>query len=306
MLDWLREDAKSDPGKGSSHTGVTIDFGFHDGQTAGGVGISTELRGGYAHAMATAVVAGEIVDGSARVRAPAYVSHRAHVSGEIGKRGKRFGKLNKVGRLAEESSANGTGRVLVPQARADHSFPPVHEAAHVRVAAMERQLRGAAADISAAFFSALPGIAAALTLQEELTLAEDMVGECPFAGLGTHLYPKGSLGLMPTKAGHDDRNGPSCATFWQNLGAAASGARLEMVAVVHGHDVVVEAPQAHFAIFQAWLPHLTRCAADGPQPQRGDWRLHHTAYWRFGTEYFGWVAREHRLAGSARIPTKRL
>ena len=51
------------------------------------------------------------------------------------------------------------------------------------------------------------------------------------------------------------------------------------------------------ALFAAWLPHLTRNARDGPPGEKSDWRLHHTAYARFGTEYFAWVARAYRLAG---------
>ena len=50
------------------------------------------------------------------------------------------------------------------------------------------------------------------------------------------------------------------------------------------------------ALFQAWLPHLTRNAVEGPPAAPDDWRLHHTAYARFGTEYFGWVVRAYREA----------
>jgi hypothetical protein len=124
---------------------------------------------------------------------------------------------------------------------------------------------------------------------------------CPFQGAHTHLYSKGSLGLMPVKLGHDDRNGPASTTCWQNLGVAASGAKLQLVVMVNGHEVVLDAPMGHMALFSAWLPHLTRNDPEGPAPKPKDWRLHHTAYMRFDTEYFGWVAREHRLAG---IPIK--
>ena len=95
---------------------------------------------------------------------------------------------------------------------------------------MEHTLRGAAADLSVAFFSALPGVDALLRVQSELKAAEEELEGtkhgCPFRGAHTFLYPKGSCGLMDTKNGHDDKNGPACSTFWQNLGAAASGARL--------------------------------------------------------------------------------
>ena len=47
-------------------------------------------------------------------------------------------------------------------------------------------------------------------------------------------------------------------------------------------------------LFKAWLPHLTRASAEGrppaPAPRRriGACTITqtHTAYWRFGTEYF--------------------
>ena len=104
---------------------------------------------------------------------------------------------------------------------------------------------------------------------------------------------------MPTKRGHDDNNGPATSTCWQNLGEAASGAQLELVAVVHGHEVIVEAPMGTAVLFKAWLPHLTRASAEGPSPAPQDWRLHHTAYWRFGTEYFAWVAGDFHAAGQA-------
>ena len=109
------------------------------------------------------------------------------------------------------------------------------------------------------------------------------------------------MGKMATKGGHehDDNNGPAATTCWQNLGVAASQARLQLVVVVHGHDVVLEAPKGQMALFQAWLPHLTRNAPDVGQTKgaRGDWRVHHTAYARRDTEYFGWVACACRDAG---------
>jgi len=50
---------------------------------------------------------------------------------------------------------------------------------------------------------------------------------------------------------------------------------------------VIEAPMGTAVLFKAWLPHLTRASAEGPSPAPQDWRMHHhTAYWRFGTEYF--------------------
>ena len=73
-----------------------------------------------------------------------------------------------------------------------------------------------------------------------------------------------------------------CRTVWQNLGVAASGAKLQLVAVVNGHDVIVDAAMGQLVVFQAWLPHCTQTASDGPAAAVDDYRLHHTAYIRFG------------------------
>ena len=177
------------------------------------------------------------------------------------------------------------------------SFPLAREEGWVNLAVTERTLRGAAADMSMHYFAAIPGVAALNYLQNALAWAERTLDGCPFVGASSHLYPKGSMGKMPTKGGHDDNNGPACTTCWQNLGATASQARLQLVVVVHGHDVVIEAPKGQMALFQAWLPHLTRNAPDGPRARHGDWRVHHTAYARRETEHFGWVASACREAG---------
>ena len=138
------------------------------------------------------------------------------------------------------------------------------------------------------------------TVQEELRYAEQqMKGDCAFAGASTHLHQKGSMSLQATKPGHDDRNGPACSTLWQNLTACESGARLQLVVVVNGCDVIIDAPVGHAVMFQAWLPHLTRIDAEGPACSTHDWRLHHTAYTRFGTEYFAWVVQQYRRTGVA-------
>ena len=104
------------------------------------------------------------------------------------------------------------------------------------------------------YFAAIPGVAALARLQEALAWAEQHTHGCPFTGASTHLYPKGSMGKMATKGGHDDNNGPAATTCWQNLGVAASQARLQLVVVVHGRDVVLEAPKGQMALF-----HCNQC-----------------------------------------------
>ena len=279
------------------------------------------------HRMVESTVEGVVVPSSACVRGASYSAHRAHVVRGIGKRRKapdcRFRKISGprtfgAGRArlvcqprcptlylahnphTPHAGAHRTGRVRMPAPRRS-SFPLAREEGWVSLAATERTLRGAAADMSIHYFAAIPGVAALVRLQGALAWAEQhMKGSphgCPFVGTSTHLYPKGSMGKMATKGGHDDNTGPAAATCWQNLGQVASQARLQLVVVVHGHDVVLEAPKGQMALFQAWLPHLTRNAPDGPKGAHSDWRVHHTAYARRDTEYFGWVACACREAG---------
>ena len=70
-----------------------------------------------------------------------------------------------------------------------------------------------------------------------------------------------------------------------------------LVIAIAGCSLVIEAPVGQVVLFKAWLPHLTRTAEGSPLPAPTDWRLHHTAYCRFKTEFFGWVARTYRLKG---------
>ena len=87
----------------------------------------------------------------------------------------------------------------VPVARAgvgctSGSFPPVHDAAHLKASNLDATFRSAAADISAYYFSALPGVNALLELQRELAWAEEHWpnvdgGGCPFTGAYTRSAP---------------------------------------------------------------------------------------------------------------------
>ncbi len=301
-LRWIR--SQKCPNHGSSHTGITTDFGLGDGQLAsasqgtGSSGINETLRGGCCHRMAVSVVKGKLAASTCQARADEYCEHRSRVNGD-----KRFAKISGA-RMAAfgVTRMDQSGAVQLPYGRSDHCYPRLADHANLRVAALEGQLRAGAADMSMAFCSGLPGIYAASLVQSELGEAEksmkanDEMG-CPFAGASSHLFSKGSLGLMPTKGGHDDCNGPSSLTCWNNLGVAQSGAKLQLILVVRGFDVVVDAPLGQSAWFAAWLPHLTCNDPDGPAGRKDDWRLHHTAYTRWGTEYFAWVARAYRLAG---------
>ena len=188
------------------------------------------------HRMVESTVEGVVVPSSACVRGASYSAHRAHVVRGIGKRRKapdcRFRKISGprtfgAGRArlvcqprcptlylahnphTPHAGAHRTGRVRMPAPRRS-SFPLAREEGWVSLAATERTLRGAAADMSIHYFAAIPGVAALVRLQGALAWAEQhMKGSphgCPFVGTSTHLYPKGSMGKMATKGGHDDNN----------------------------------------------------------------------------------------------------
>ena len=73
--------------------------------------------------------------------------------------------------------------------------------------------------------------------------------------------------------------------------ASPSGDQLELVVSILGCDVVIPAPAGKFVHFMGWLPHCTRSEFTA------DIRMHHSAYIKKGTEWFAWVAREHKIRG---------
>jgi len=304
-LSWMRENSVPErcPTHGSSHTGVTTESGVHAGQLGeeGVHGLSRKVRGGSAYVKIETKIDGALPPSTSYVRADEYRKHTSFVRDDSMKGVGRFGKISGARLAASDKTAvDESGYVQVPNARLN-TYPAYNDCNQVAAMTFERTCRSAAADLACTCFSAMPGVNTLLLMQhefahmeEKLLAADDDVG-CAFKGVFTHLFPKGSNGLMDTKDGHDDANGPAACTFWQNLGTAKSGARLEFVTVVNGHDVIVEAPMGHFFMLQAWLPHLTQASAAGPQPQPDDERVHHTAYCDLKTEYSAWVFREHRM-----------
>ena len=104
------------------------------------------------------------------------------------------------------------------------------------------------------------------------------------------------MSLQGTKGLHDDGNGPSTFTLWQNLGEVPRVA-LHLEVFIRGCAVHIPAPLGKVVQFMGWLPHRTRLHnPDGSGPWMGGihaTRVHHTAYSKIGTEYATWVLREY-------------
>lgn len=93
---------------------------------------------------------------------------------------------------------------------------------------------------------------------------------------------------------HDDANGPSCLTCWQNFGVA-DGSNLQLIVAIHGCHVRVNAGIGKIVHFMAWLPHCTESNAllEIDRNNSVQSRLHDTAYAKMGTEYAGIILTEY-------------
>ena len=192
--------------------------------------VDDALRGGSCHQMVLTTVGGKLPPSTCQARAAAYNAHRQHVvKSDMTPLDSRFDKISRSRMAAPgKTSMDQSGECQVPYARSEHCFPHYTEQDKLSVAAMEGQMRAAAADLSVAFLSALPGVHAASMVQNELRAAEQsMIANpkgCPFVGASTHLYTKGSMGLMATKKGHDDQNGPASACVEADTKHSSPGA----------------------------------------------------------------------------------
>ena len=237
---WLLESAteKRNPVHGLQHesAGVTADFGLHASATRNMHLMQT--RPGVAN--------------TKTIRAAQWLSNRERkVNALTAEESRHFSKSPRMAGAADETEtlACSSGEVPVPTPRV-HSLPMAYDRDGVAIAEFEGQCRAAASDISKAYFGAIPGVRALCMVREELEHAERALVEtahgCPFAGKdnahgwpfspctcvrivsyfvplvcaaggSTLLYTKGSMSLAASKGWHDDPNGPSCITFWQNL-----------------------------------------------------------------------------------------
>ena len=111
--------------------------------------------------------------------------------------------------------------------------------------------------------------------------------------------------MQATKGWHDDANGPSTWTCWQNLGVV-HGRDLHLVVCISGCRIHIPGSLGKVVHFHAWLPHtttLTQAAGSSshtPTDEQEE-RLHHTAYVKMGTEFAAWVLMEYKRKKSALV-----
>ena len=169
------------------------------------------------------------------MRATDYWKHREHVKDGNRIVDNRFKKISGA-RLSRDTRVHTSEQVRMPAARADHSFPPVHDAGHMEGIQFEGELRAAAADLSLAFFAAIPGVDALCRVQRALADAEVSMAQtpdgCPFVGASSHLYPKGSIGLMGTKKGHDDRTRRAVSNFIRTIVTMLPGSNYVRITMI--------------------------------------------------------------------------
>ena len=242
-------------------------------------------------------------------------------------------------RMVPEGQADSSETVMLPAIR-QSSLPLADSpdvALAVAVAKFDGLCRSSATDISRSFFSASPGVVALKMVRKSLRWAEETMQEqeihCPFAGvlspnpslsanvswtsftpsqslqcfLGAtdYLYCKGSMSMQATKGWHDDANGPSTWTCWQNLGVV-HGRDLHLVVCISGCRIHIPGSLGKVVHFHAWLPHtttLTQAAGSSshtPTDEQEE-RLHHTAYVKMGTEFAAWVLMEYKRKKSALV-----
>jgi hypothetical protein len=211
--------------------------------------------------------------------------------------------------MSRNSKGNTGKNIMLPCLRTT-SIPNRADEVAVSAARFEGMCRASASDISTSFFNSLPGVCALKYVQDTLKWAEgtmlDTGQDCTFAGATDYLYAKGSMSLQPTKEWHDDANGPACLTCWQNFGEV-EGSNLELCIAIRGCIVRINAGIGKFVHFMAWLPHCTRLIAKRDNEfDSTPFRLHHTAYTKFRTEYAAYVLNEYRIRnlGLSIIKTK--
>ena len=288
--DWVKEHASPAHNPVSlKHVsaGVTVDWGLHDNQLARATMLAT-----------THETVRKLPPSTKLLRGDAHVKHRAAARERLTK----SESMHFTGshRFQAAGAQTVSKEVMLPALRKS-SMPLSTDRLEIAVARLEGRCRAAASDLSLRFFNSTPGVRALLWVQSTLQSAEKALRQqevhCPFEGASEYLYTKGSMSMQGEKGWHDDNNGPSCFTCWQNLGAVP-GRPVALVVSVSGCAIKIPAPVGKFVLFLAWLPHRTmleekeEVAASGEGAVSGDardvgdacHRLHHTAYVRAGTE----------------------
>ena len=151
-------------------------------------------------------------------------------------------------------------------------------------------------------FGMLPNIIWASILAQVFENAETLLGEfdvnsykawanndadspgklgCPWKGCGSRLLPKGACGISPSKPMHDDNNGVISLSCWTSL--TESNAATDLVFLVNGFKVSLQASSLRWVLFMGYLPHETR-PANIERPTQNP-RLHHSSFVKPEAEY---------------------
>ncbi len=288
LFEWIVKHTQetNNPAKlGHKSPGDTVDFGLQDHQIANATMLPMRIND-------------EIFPpGLTHIRAKTYLMHRSKCIERLSIQEKQF-FLDAITRMTINSKGNTGKNIMLPCLRTT-STPHYSDEATLSAAKFEGICRASASDLSMCFFNSLPGICALKFVQDSLKWTEtkmlDSEQDCPFAGATDYLYAKGSMSLQPTKGWHDDANEPACLTCWQNFGEVQES-NLELCISIRGCKVRISAGVGKFVHFMGWLPHCTRLIANHNNDVRssGPFRLHHTAYTKFRTEYAAYVLNEYR------------
>jgi hypothetical protein len=210
--DWVKEHASPAHNPVSlKHVsaGVTVDWGLHDNQLARATMLAT-----------THETVRKLPPSTKLLRGDSHYKHRAAARERLTKsESMHFTGSHRFQAAGAQTVSN---EVMLPALRKS-SMPLSTDRLEIAVARLEGRCRAAASDLSLRFFNSTPGVRALLWVQSTLQSAEKALRQqevhCPFEGASEYLYTKGSMSMQGEKGWHDDNNGPSCFTCWQNLGA---------------------------------------------------------------------------------------
>lgn len=104
---------------------------------------------------------------------------------------------------------------------------------------------------------------------------------CPWKGCASRILPKGACGISPSKPMHDDNNGVISLSCWTSL--TESDAATNLVFLIKGFEVSLQASLLRWVLFMGYIPHETR-PANSQQPPI-DPRLHHSSFVKPEAEY---------------------
>lgn len=98
----------------------------------------------------------------------------------------------------------------------------------------------------------------------------------------SRILPKGACGVSQSKPMHDDNNGVISLGCWTSL--TVSDAATDLVFLIKGFEVSLQASKMRWVLFMGYLPHETRPANSQQRPVHP--RLHHSSFTKPDVEYF--------------------